>query len=77
MRAVFGVVSLMIVVALVGLLAGRQLRAMRGEAPPASAGAASAPVTVRQQSLQIQDKVVNDVTKALEQGAARKEEADK
>ena len=78
MRAIFGVVSLLVVVALIGLLAGRQLKAMRVAAPAAATGAASgtpAP-TVREQSIQVQDKVRSDVAKALEQGA-RKEEADK
>lgn len=77
MRAVFGVISLMIVVALVGMLAGRQLTAMRGAAAPAAVGAASTPATVRAQSQQMQDKAVSDVTEALEQGAAHREEADK
>ena len=80
MRAIFGVASLLVVVALVAVLAGRQLKATRvaAPAPDAAAGAASetrAP-TVREQSVQIQDQVRGDVARALEQGA-RKEEADK
>jgi len=83
MRAVFGVVSLLVVLAIVGLLATRQLRATRqavGVALPADAGAASAapPGTVSEQSQQWQQRVKSDVARALEQGAAaHKEESEK
>jgi len=75
MRAVFGVVALMVVVGLVGMLAGRQLKAMRGI--PMSAEVASVPANVREQSQQIQAKVVNDVAKAMEQASAHKDDAEK
>ena len=75
MKAVFGVVALMIVVGLVGMLAGRQLQAIRGM--PVSAPAASTPATVHEQSRQIQAQVVNDVAKAMEQAATRKDDAEK
>lgn len=68
MRAVFGVVGLLIVVAMVGLIARSQLQATR--AVPAAAAASS----VRAQSQQLQRQVADDVTKALSQGAARASE---
>ena len=83
MRALFGVVSLLVVLAAVGLLAARQLKVAVPVLPPAvSAPPESAPMpaaaTVREQSQQLQDRVKSDIGKALEQGAAaRKEEADK
>ena len=83
MRAIFGVVSLLVALAIVGLLASRQLKATSqaiGTALPPVAGE-SAPVltgTVREQSQQLQQKVQADVMKALEVGAAaRKDDADK
>ncbi len=79
MRAVFGVVSLLVVLAIVGMLASRQMKAVKTSVPAATssaaAGAGAAP-TVREQSQQIQQQVQSDVSKMLEQGA-RKEEADK
>ncbi len=78
MRAVFGVVSLLVVLAIVGILASRQLKAVRvstDSVTGTSADAASA--TVRQQSQQIQDKIKDDIAKALEQGSARNDQADK
>ena len=84
MRAIFGVVSLLVVVAIVGLLASRQLKAVNSsvasaaaQAVPTGASAAPAPTgTVREQSQQLQQRVANDVVKAMEQGA-RKDESDK
>ena len=82
MKAMFGVVSLLVALAIVGLLAARQLKTA---APSASSGAAAGVVlpdvaasgTVREQSQQIQQKVKDDVTKALQQGAAaRKDTSD-
>ena len=78
MRAVFGVLSLLVVLGIVGILVSKQMKAMKvstGAATTAPADAASA--TVRQQSHQIQQKVADDVSKALEQGAARNEQAQK
>ena len=70
MKAMFGVVSLLIALAIVGFLAARQLRTA---APPD----ASASGTVREQSQQIQQKVKDDVAKALQRGAAaRKDTSD-
>jgi len=85
MRALFGVVSLLIVLAVVGIAAKKQLQSVNnlGAAmPPAqTSGDAStvAPVasTVRAQSQQLQQRVADDVNKALQQGAARNESAEK
>ena len=80
MRAIFGVVSLLLVLAIVGVLAMRQLRATGqavGTALPAETVSASgAPAaSAREQSQQLQQRVHSDVTKALEQGAAARKEA--
>ena len=79
MKAVFGVISLLVVLAIVGVLASRQLKATTALAPsPAAASAAAAagvvlPVasggTQVEQSKQVQEKVLNDVMKAMQQGA--------
>lgn len=76
MRAVFGVVGLLVALAIVGVVAKKQLQAtgtsLSQAAPAASAG------NVAQQSRQIQQQVQTDIAKALEQGAAsRKDETDK
>ena len=80
MRAVFGLVSLLVVLALVGLLASKQLKGSALSAmPPGVAASApngmtqpsAAPTTAREQSQRIQEQVRGDVTKALEQGARK------
>jgi uncharacterized protein (DUF697 family) len=85
MRALFGVVSLLLIVATVGFVAGKQLRGLR-QVPSASSGATAATsanagsVNVRDPAQQLQQQVRDDVAKALEQGAqnnARSEEAAK
>ena len=85
MKAMFGVVSLLVALAIVGWLASRQPRAMAPSIGPGAAGAEAASVpafsgsgTVREKSQQLQQKVQDDVKKALAQGAAsRAEQADK
>lgn len=85
MKALFGVVSLLVALAIVGLIAVKQLKAVGGvgTSATAQAGVPAAPAlsgsgNVREQSQQLQRKVQDDVTKALEQGAAaRSEQADK
>lgn len=80
MRAIFGVVSLLVALAVVGVVAMRQLRAtsqavdhaLPADAAPASAASAE---SVREQSQQLPQRVQSDVTKALEQGAAARKEA--
>ncbi len=79
MRAVFGVVSLLVVLAVVGLLASRQLKSVSGGVAsalvPALPGSASTPpgATVREQSQQLQKQVADDIAKAMAQGARKDE----
>ena len=74
MRALFGIVSLLIVLAVVGTLVKKQLGAVSHSVAPASP---SASATVSEQSQQLQERVRSDVTKALDQGAARNADAEK
>ena len=76
MRVIFGVLSLLIVVAIVGMLAKNQLQAVQVSAPVD--GVASAPVltgTPAQQSRQLQRQVTDDIDKALQQGMQRNDDA--
>jgi flagellar hook-length control protein FliK len=68
MRALFSLVGLLVVVAIVMLLARKQLQAVAPMAAPPTSGAAP---TVQEQSRSVQQKVLQDVNRALEQGAAR------
>ena len=92
MRAVFGVISLLIVLAVIGGVAVKQMRATSQSigsagnaalrvAPPSADGTAPTALpagNVREQSQQLQQRVRDDVSRSLEQGAAaRKAEADK
>ncbi|HKX41089.1 MAG TPA: hypothetical protein VJO99_08030 [Burkholderiaceae bacterium] len=83
MKAMFGMVSLLVVLAIVGLLAARQLKTAAPSVAPGASAAAAAGLstsgiatggTVREQSQQIQQKVKDDVAKALEQGAAARKD---
>jgi hypothetical protein len=87
MRALFGIASLLVVLAIVGILAMKQMKAVNGSVGSAAAtvpsGASPAPTSgagggdVREQSLQLQRRVKEDVAKSLQQGAARSEDAQK
>ena len=75
MRAFFGALSLLVVLAVVGLLVKSQLGAIGHTVSSAAPGAVlPASGTVHEQSQQLQQRVKDDVTKALEQGAARSDE---
>jgi hypothetical protein len=85
MKALFGVVSLLVVLAVVGVLAMKQMKAVdhsvAASLPPTVAGGettAAAPTasTVRERSQQIQQRVQDDVAKALAQGMQRNKDAD-
>ena len=82
MKALFGIVSLLVALAVVGLLAARQLQAVAPSVAPSAAAAAGVPAfaasgNVREQAQQLQRKVQDDVAKALAQGAAaRQKQAD-
>jgi len=85
MKAIFGAVSLLVVLAIVGLMAKKQLQAVNNvgvSLPPAQTGVETSTVapsasTVRAQTGQVQQRVADDVNAALQQGAARNEAADK
>ncbi len=83
MKAIFGVISLLVALAIVGLIAVKQLKAVGKTGSPASADAPAVPQmsgsgTIRDQSRELQNKVANDAIKAMNQGAAaRQEQADK
>ena len=85
MKALFGVVSLLVALAIVGLIAVQQLKAVGHVGGSAAVGAGVPPVpqmsgsgTVREQAQTLENKVANDVVKAMNQGAqARQTDADK
>jgi hypothetical protein len=62
MRALFGIVSLLVVLAIVGVLAKKQLGGTTAVAPGATPGA-----TPQQQSQQIQQQVKQSVEGAMQQ----------
>jgi len=72
MRALFSLVGLLVVVAVIMLIAKKQLQAVAPAIVPATPVAAgtNAP-TVPEQARSAQQKVLQDVNRALEQGAAR------
>jgi hypothetical protein len=73
MRGMFGLVSLLLVVAIVGLLAKKQLGSLTQVAPPAATAAgvampATTPgATVKEQSQQIQQQYKQQVESAVQQ----------
>ena len=74
----FGVVSLLVALAIVGMVVVKQLKAVGGVGASAAVPALAGSGTVREQSQQIQQQVQGEVAKALEQGAAtRNEQAEK
>lgn len=75
MRAIFGVLSLLIVLAIVGSLVRQQRSALGAGGVAAHAGEGASRVTVQQQSRAIQDKISDDMSRALQQGAERTERA--
>jgi hypothetical protein len=82
MKALFGVVSLLVALAIVGLVVVKQMKATGLVAAPAAeaAGLPAAPMTpgsgaLREQSQQLQNKVASDVAKAMAQGAAARADA--
>ena len=73
MRAVFGLVGLVVVLAVVGVLAKKQLSAVRTPVPSlqtvpvGSAGAPASAATVRDQSQQIQQQVKQQMEGLMQQ----------
>ena len=82
MRLIVGVLSLLVVAAIVMIVAKQQLQAVGTirtpaptAAPAATSGAAPAPApTVAEGAKQMQQRVADDVSKALQQGAAKRAE---
>jgi TctA family transporter len=75
LRAVFGIVSLLIALAVVAFVARTQMRAT---AVAGSAGVVPAQgATVASQAASIEDKARADVARALQEGARRTEDADR
>ncbi|WP_298213148.1 hypothetical protein [Acidovorax sp.] len=80
MRALFGLVGLVVVLAIVGLLAKKQLSATRAPVPalPTATGAAApasaASGTVREQSQQVQQQVKQQMEALMQQARPMPEE---
>lgn len=76
MRIVFGVLSLLVVLAVVGFVAKKQLQSVRAPLPAETAVGAGMPAlsgTPAQQSQQLQKKVQDDLNKLMQQAPARAE----
>ena len=71
MRALFSLAGLLVVVVVVMLLAKKQLQAVAPPAAPATATSTGTAPTAQEQSRGVQQKVLQDVGRALDQGAAR------
>ena len=71
MRALFSVVGLLVVAAIVMMVAKKQLQAVSPTAAPVDETTTGAAATVPEQARGTQQKVLQDVNRALEQGAAR------
>lgn len=71
MRALFSLVGLVIVVAVIAMAMKKQLQAVApAVVPPTPAAAGGTPPTLPEQSRAAQQKVLQDVNRALQQGAA-------
>lgn len=74
MRFGFGLVGLLVALAIVGVLVKKQMSAAKLTAPPvlsAPASGASAPQNAREQSQQIQEQFKQQLDSALQQGQQR------
>ena len=67
MRGLLGIVGLLLTLAIVGVLAKKQLTAVTHVAPPAGFASAPAGATVQQQSQLIQQQVKQSVENSLQQ----------
>ena len=78
MRAIFGVLSLLIVLAVVGVLAKKQLATTTSQLPalqtPAVSAANVSTGTVKEQSLQVQQQYKQALESALQQARPQPEE---
>ena len=71
MRALFSLVGLLVVVAIVMLVAKRQLQAVAPSGTATSSNAGGAAPTVPEQSRGVQQKVLQDINQSLQQGTER------
>ena len=74
MQALFSLVGLLVVVAIVGLIAKKQLQAVAPATPSSASGApagGAAPPTVQEQSRGVQQKMLQEINQSLQQGAER------
>ena len=85
MKAIFGVLSLLVVLAIVGSIAKRQLQAVAPDSSARAAAIAGSAAsfaadpnasTVREQARSIQEQARTNTARALEQGVQRNERAD-
>jgi hypothetical protein len=78
-KAVFGILSLVIVLAVIGTLAKKQLQAVgvTNVAPAVGAASAAQAATVPQQARALEDKARADTVRALQQGAQRTDAAER
>jgi len=75
-RAALGIVSLLLVLAVVGMLGKNQLAALRSPVPvPPAATPASAPGSVRAQGEQVQEQYRQALDSALQQARPMPEDA--
>jgi hypothetical protein len=72
MRALVGIVGLLVALAIVGTLAMKQLRATGQAVQQAAPEAAAGGTTVREQSQQVQRRVESGVGQMLQQGADKR-----
>jgi hypothetical protein len=71
MRALFSLVGLLAVLAVVMLLGKKQLQAVAPSVAPAATSSTGAAPSVQEQARGAQQKALQDVNRALEQGAMR------
>ena len=67
MRGLFGIVGLLLTLAIIGVLAKKQMGALTTVAPPAGLASAPAGATVQQQSQLIQQQVKQSVEAQMQQ----------
>lgn len=84
MRAIVGLVSILVVMAIVGVLMKNNLNATRSAGSPASVAEDGVKLpqvdtskNVRDQSQQIQNQVRDELNQALQQGSQRLDDAEK
>ena len=67
MRGLFGIVGLLLTLAIVGILAKKQLSAVTTTVPPAGLASAPAGTNVKEQSQLIQQQIKQSVDNTLQQ----------